>query len=212
VNLRIDSDLLSQVRDKASRDGINLITFVEAALTAHINTVFTGVNTVKADRETVEAIVKASVEASVKTSVEAIVKASVEASVEAIVKAIVKASVEASIEPLQNQVDAIAKKLLNLINNPVSQVEAIEALVKVAENKAVEIENHPKAVDKGVQVANTAPTGGKGKPITFDLNKSDGSVVLRSIKGTHVQTLKNLSDADLAARGLRRRADKFYPL
>jgi len=208
VNLRIDSDLLSQVRDKASRDGINLITFVEAALTAHINTVFTGVNTVKADRETVEAIVKASVEASVKTSVEAIVKASVEASVEAIVKA----SVEASIEPLQNQVDAIAKKLLNLINNPVSQVEAIEALVKVAENKAVEIENHPKAVDKGVQVANTALTGGKGKPITFDLNKSDGSVLLRSVKGTHPQNFKKLSDAALASIGVLRRGDKFYPI
>jgi len=196
VNLRIDSDLLSQVRDKASRDGINLITFVEAALTAHINTVFTGVNTVKADRETVEAIVKASVEASVKTSVEAIVKA----------------SVKASIEPLQNQVDAIAKKLLNLINNPVSQVEAIEALVKVAENKAVEIENHPKAVDKGVQVANTARTGGKGKPITFDLNKSDGSVLLRSVKGTHPQTFKKLSDSDLASIGVLRRGDKFYPM
>jgi len=194
VNLRIDSDLLSQVRDKAIRDGISLITFVEAALTAHINTVFTGVNTVKADRETVEAIVKASVETAVKTSVEAIVKA----------------SVKTSIEPLQNQVDAIAKKLSSLVEQ-LNQVDAIVAPVQVA-NKGVEIENHPKTLDNGLQVANTSPTGGKGKPITYDLSKSDGSVVLRSIKGTHVQTLKKLSDSDLASIGLVRRGDKFYPV
>jgi len=103
-------------------------------------------------------------------------------------------------------------KLHSLMTLPVSQVDAIVAPVQVAENKGVEIENHPKMLDKGVQVANTARTGGKGKPITYDLSKSDGSVVLRSIKGTHPQTLKNLSDADLAARGLRRRDDKFYPM
>jgi len=190
VNLRIDSELLSQVRDKAIRDGINLITFVEAALTAHINTVFTGVNTVKADRETVEAIVKASVEASVKTSVEAIVKA--------------------SIEPLQNQVDAIAKKLSSLVEQ-LNQVDAIVAPVQVG-NKGIEIENHPKTLDNPLQVANTARTGGKGKTITFDLNKSDGSVVLRSIKGTHPQNFKKLSEADLASIGVLRRDDKFYPM
>ena len=195
VNLRIDSELLSQVRDKAIRDGINLITFVEAALTAHINTVFTGVNTVKADRETVEAIVKASVEASVKTSVEAIVKA----------------SVKTSIEPLQNQVDAIAEKLSSLVEQ-INQVDAIVAPVQVAENKPMSVENHPKMLTKGVQVENTARTGGKGKTITFDLNKSDGSVVLRSIKGTHPQNFKKLSDAALASIGVVRRGDKFYPL
>jgi len=189
VNLRIDSELLSQVRDKAIRDGINLITFVEAALTAHINTVFTGVNTVKADRETVEAIVKASVEASVKTSVEAIVKA--------------------SIEPLQIQVDAIAKKLLNLINNPVSQVESIEGVQ--VENKAIQTENHPKMLTKGVQVAKIALTGGKVKPITYDTNP-DGSVKIKSIRGVRAGTLKSLSDEDLRSSGVVRRGDKFYPI
>jgi len=193
VNLRIDSELLSQVRDKAIRDGISLITFVEAALTAHINTVFTGVNTVKADRETVEAIVKASVEASVKTSVEAIVKA----------------SVKTSIEPLQNQVDAIAKKLLNLINNPINQVESI-APVQV-ENKAIQTENHPKTLDKPLKVAKTALTGGKGKEITYATN-SDGSLIVRSIRGCRSSTLKTLSDDELVSIGVVRRGDKFYPL
>ena len=194
VNLRIDSELLSQVRDKAIRDGINLITFVEAALTAHINTVFTGVNTVKADRETVEAIVKASVETAVKTSVEAIVKA----------------SVEASIEPLQIQVDALAKKLLNLINLPVNQVDAI-APVQVAENKPMSVENHPKMLDNPLQVENTARTGGKVKPITYDTNP-DGSLIIRSIRGIRSSTLKTLSDDELVSIGIFSSGDKFYRL
>jgi len=102
-------------------------------------------------------------------------------------------------------------KLHSLINNPLNQVDAIDAPVQVA-NKAVEIENHPKTLDNPLQVATTAPTGGKGKPITFDLSKSDGSVVLRSIKGTHVQNFKKLSDAALASIGVVRRGDKFYPI
>lgn len=188
VNLRIDSELLSQVRDKASRDGISLITFVEAALTDHLNTVFTGVNTVEADRETVKALVKALVETSVKTSVEASVKTSV------------KASVETSIEPLKIQVESIAKKLLNLID----QVEQLE-------NKAIKTENHPETLDKPLKVANTARTGGKVKGITFETNP-DGSLIIRSIRGVRSGTFKSLSDADLASIGVERRGDKFYPL
>jgi len=102
-------------------------------------------------------------------------------------------------------------KFNSLINLPVNQVESIEALVQVA-NKGIEIENHPKTLDNPLQVANTARTGGKGKPITFDLSKSDGSVVLRSIKGTHPQNFKKLSDSDLASIGVLRRGDKFYPI
>ena len=92
-----------------------------------------------------------------------------------------------------------------------SQVDAIDAPVQVA-NKGIEIENHPKTLDNPLQVANTARTGGKGKPITFDLNKSDGSVLLRSVKGTHPQNFKKLSDSDLASIGVLRRGDKFYPI
>jgi len=37
-----------------------------------------------------------------------------------------------------------------------------------------------------------------GKQITYDLNKVDGSVTMRSIKGTHLDNFKKLSDAELA--------------
>jgi len=125
---------------------------------------------------------------------------------------------------LQQQIDALAGKLEStradfddrlgklhsLMTLPVSQFESIEAVQ--VENKGVETENHPKPLAKGVQVENTAIAGGKGKPITYDLSKSDGSVVLRSIKGTHVQTFKKLSDAALASIGLVRRGSKFYPM
>ena len=126
---------------------------------------------------------------------------------------------------LQQQIDALAGKLestradfddrlgklLNLINLPVNQVESIVAPVQVAENKAIKIENHPKAVGEGVQVANTARTVGKVKPITYDTNP-DGSVRIKSIRGLRSETFKKLSDAELASIGVVRRGSKFYPI
>jgi len=100
---------------------------------------------------------------------------------------------------------------LQSLTEQLSRVDSIVAPVQVAENKAIE-KNHNQTLDNGLQVAKNARTGGNVKEITYDLSKSDGSVVLRSIKGTHVKTFKNLSDADLASIGLVRRADKFHPL
>jgi len=90
-----------------------------------------------------------------------------------------------------------------------SQVDAIEA-VQVG-NKGVGIENHPKTLAKPLQVANTARTGSKVKPITYDTNP-DGSVKIKSIRGVRAGTLKSLSDEDLRSSGVVRRGDKFYPL
>jgi len=100
-------------------------------------------------------------------------------------------------------------KLRNLTEQ-ISQVESI-APVQVAENKAIKIENHPKTLAKPLQVANTARTGSKVKPITYDTNP-DGSVKIKSIRGVRAGTLKSLSDEDLRSSGVVRRGDKFYPL
>jgi len=51
-----------------------------------------------------------------------------------------------------------------------------------------------------------------GKQITYDLNKVDGSVTMRSIKGTHLDNFKKLSDAELASIGLERLGEKYYQL
>jgi len=101
-------------------------------------------------------------------------------------------------------------KFHSLINSPVSQVDAIVAPVQVA-NKGTEIENHPKMLDNPLQVANTAPTGGKVKPITFETN-SDGSLIIRSIRGIRAGTLKTLSDDELVSIGIFSSGDKFYRL
>jgi|GEM_PF-5014668 len=125
---------------------------------------------------------------------------------------------------LQQQIDALAGKLEStradfddrlgklhsLMTLPVSQVASIEALQ--VENKGIETENHPKMLDKPVKVAKTARTGGKVKtPITYDIN-SDGSLIIRSIRGIRSSTFTKMSEADLALIGVFRSGDKFYPL
>jgi len=113
----------------------------------------------------------------------------------------------------QSDFDSFRGEILGKLSNlteQLSQVESIDALVQVG-NKGVGIENHPKTLAKPLQVANTARTGSKVKPITYDTNP-DGSVKIKSIRGVRAGTLKSLSDEDLRSSGVVRRGDKFYPL
>ena len=49
------------------------------------------------------------------------------------------------------------------------------------------------------------------KTITYNL-ADDGSVVLRSLKGTDSRTLKKMSDEQLQAIGFKKKDDKIYPI
>jgi len=124
---------------------------------------------------------------------------------------------------LQQQIDALAGKLEStradfddrlgklhsLMTLPVSQVASIESVQ--VENKGIKTENHPKRIDNGLQVAKNARTGGKAKEITYATN-SDGSLIVRSIRGIRSSTFTKMSEADLALIGVFRSGDKFYPL
>jgi len=113
----------------------------------------------------------------------------------------------------QSDFDSFRGEMLGKLSSLVEQLKQVESIDALkAENKAIKTENHPETLDKPLKVAKIARTGGKVEtPITYAIN-SDGSLIVRSIRGCRSSTLKTLSDDELVSIGVVRRGDKFYPL
>jgi hypothetical protein len=128
-------------------------------------------------------------------------------------------------QPLKNDLTPIEdklKKIESLIfdspsgqaNSKINRIDRLERLF-ASLNRKIELEEQ-KLIKPSPPVKNISTSNSRrGKEITFN-TASDGSIVLRSIKGTDLRTFKKLTDAQLNEMGIRKveidGGIKFYPI
>lgn len=201
VSFRWEPDFTSKVKDRAKREELSITAFVIKALQRYMDEVV--------DVTAIQNDIQLSTQNNIQID---------ERIAEMLDNRIadIQHTLKADLTPIEDNLKKF-EILTNSLSGQVSQEgDRLKALERYVASLDRKLDLQEQKLIKPSPFKNISTSSSRrGKEITFN-TASDGSIVLRSIKGTDLRTFKKLTDAQLNEMGIRKveidGGIKFYPI